>query len=118
MLTKTGIHIEHDKKSGRDVTYKAGDTLESETNLVERFPNKFVRLDVELVPGGNVPQPTVPVPHRYIKEPVPPSTTDEKESDVAETPTEPEIAETPTEPETVESETVESETTEPEKTEE
>ena len=119
MLEKTGEHVERDA-GGHEVTYKAGDTLESKADLVALFQNKFVRLDVEPVPGGNVPQPTVPIPHLHIKEPVSPSTTDEKELDVAETPTEPvatgpetepktkpDVAETPTEPEVTEPEDIE-----------
>lgn len=66
VLPKVGLHVERDA-SGVEYEYGPGCTLESDRNLVELFPNKFVRIDTELAPGGNVPQPNIPVPHRFIK---------------------------------------------------
>ncbi len=69
LLPKTGEHEERDA-SGAAFTYKAGDVLESDKNLVTLFPNKFLRVDTEVALGGGVPQPAIPVPHRFIKDDV------------------------------------------------
>ena len=81
MLSKTGEHTERDT-NGVEHVYKAGDTLESDRDLVKRFPNKFIRLDAETVLGGNVPQPRIPVPHRFIKDDVLVEPTPDTKSDV------------------------------------
>lgn len=65
LLPKTGPHTE--RVDGVDYTYAAGDVIESDEDLVEKFQNKFVRLDPDL-PNPTVPQPTIPIPHRFIKD--------------------------------------------------
>ena len=65
LLPKTGEHQEPDS-TGKMIAYGPGDTVESDSNLVKRFPGKFVRLDVDVRYGKG--QPVIPVPHRFIRE--------------------------------------------------
>ena len=67
MLPKTGKHVERDE-DGVEWEYEPGMTLESKTDLVKRFPNKFIRVDTEPMPGSGVAQPTIPVPHRFVRD--------------------------------------------------
>ena len=43
LKAKVGTHVERDKK-GKPVTYKSGDDVESEHDLVEMFSGKFERV--------------------------------------------------------------------------
>ena len=67
MLPKTGKHVERDA-DGVEWEYGPGNTIESDRNLVELFPNKFIRVDTETMPGSDVAQPTIPVPHRFVRD--------------------------------------------------
>jgi len=63
---RCGNHIERDKK-GKPVTYKSGDIVESDRDLVTAFPGKF-----EVVPGqfsedGVVTAPNIPEPSKKEK---------------------------------------------------
>lgn len=66
MKQKVGEHHGIDLKRGA-VVVKPGGRIETETDLVAAFPNKFVRLDTAMddLDGDN--QPTIPIPDRFIR---------------------------------------------------
>jgi hypothetical protein len=70
MVPKAGEHQE--VIDGQTVIYKAGDTVESDSDLSTRFPGKFIRLDTGQSAGKGM-QPKIPIPHRFIREPVAPA---------------------------------------------
>ena len=65
MIQKAGEHHGIDLKKG-PVVVNPGQRIETDTDLVAAFPNKFVRLDTAMDDLGGDNQPTIPIPERFI----------------------------------------------------
>ena len=65
MIAKAGEHHGIDAKKG-PVVVNPGQRIETDTDLVAAFPNKFVRLDTAMDDLGGDNQPTIPIPERFI----------------------------------------------------
>jgi len=80
LVPKAGAHRERNMQ-GQMVEYVAGEVVETDSNLAKRFPGKFIRIDNEQ-PRGGQPRPAIPVPHRFVREDVPPPVIDVGEGPV------------------------------------
>jgi len=63
-----GSHIGNNK-DGIEVQVEPGQKIETDSDLIAAFPNKFTRLDnvLEEDQAQGFAQPTIPVPGRFIK---------------------------------------------------
>ena len=64
MIQKAGEHHGIDLKKG-PVVVNPGQRIETDTDLVAAFPNKFVRLDTAMDDLDRDNQPTIPIPERF-----------------------------------------------------
>lgn len=68
LKAKCGNHIGPADEEGNRITYKAGDTISSEENLAEKYPQKFILLQGSGSAQQNVPvAPKIQIPKRKGK---------------------------------------------------